>query len=197
MMVASLRRRLGMLVILVSLVTVCSAVAAAQASRSISAAARRLDDFNKQGNKVAIDQMQSEMNGRKPTKEELRRITRLRAEIKEDLEGLQSGYNEIVEALGGKAAAPPTAFAEAVEKIHKRSSRLRANVDIPQPKEPLDLPPFTDERTELRELCLRIFAFLTNPIIETPNVLEVGAAAKAGESLAAVLIISERIRQRK
>lgn len=169
------------------------AAAQAQGGRAM-AAAKRVDEFSKQTDKVAHDQMESEMRGRKPSKEELKKIAQAKAETKEDLEALQSSYNEIIGALN--SGGPSADFVLAIAgKINKSASRLRSNVPaIPKPKDPPSISEITDSRAQSRELATKIYRFLTNPIIETPAVVEAEAAAKAGSDLEWIIVLSERLK---
>ncbi len=60
----------------------------AQVSRGVSAAGRRMDDFDNQRRKAEQDRMRGELQGKKPTKEELEAAARIKTETREDLEGL-------------------------------------------------------------------------------------------------------------
>lgn len=184
----------------VSLVAcVFSVCVVGQATRNVSSAARRLDDFNQQTEKVARDAMNREMRGKKPTKEELEKAARIKAETKEDLEGLQAQYNLIVEKLGG--GIPSAEFAaEASAKTNKHASRLRSNIVFPKTPEgavetPVQVP--AETRKRLRELCLKIYEFLTNPMIENPSVLDLKAANSARASLDAILLLSDHLSDAK
>ena len=164
----------------------------AQASRGISAAGRRVDDFTQQTDKAARDAMTREMRGRKPTKEELANAARIKSETKEDLEGLQGQYNLIVEHLSGGTPSPELSAA-ALSKINKHASRLRSNIVFPKPAEDMAETPAVipnDTRKLLRETCTRIYEFLTNPMIENPNVLDLKAADSARKSLDLIITLS-------
>ena len=167
----------------------------AQASRGISVAGRRVDDFNDQRTKAERDAMAREMRGKKPTKEELQNAARIKAETKEDLEGLQRSYNDIVVKLGA-GIVPPEFIVQEAEKVNKFASRLKANIIFPKlENEQAKLVETNDDsRKQLRELCTRIYEFLTNPMIEYPQVLDLDAAAKARESLDSVIAISEKLK---
>ena len=175
--------------------TIFPAESLPQATRNVSAAARRLEDFKQQSDKAERDAMAQEMRGRKPTKEELATAARIKAETKEDLEGLQAKYNLIVEKLSGGGSASPEFVAEATAAINKHAARLRSNIVFPKPDEGAADPPVqipAETRKRLRELCTRIYEFLTNPIIEHPNVLDLKAADSARKSLGLIITLSDR-----
>jgi hypothetical protein len=169
--------------------------AIAQSSRTTNSVGRRLDDFNRQGDRAARDEMNREMRPRKPTKEQLQNVARVKAETKEDLEGLQDSYNEIVVRLKTRDL-PPTFVVEAASKVNKHASRLKLNIAFPKPENESDAKPedlSRDSHKLLLDLCRRIYDFLTDPMIENPQVLDVEAASKARLSLESVIILSERI----
>lgn len=167
----------------------------AQASRGISAAGRRMDDFDNQRRKAERDTMQREAQGRRPTKEELQNAARVKTETREDLEGLQESYNEILTKLSGGEVDGAFAI-EATARINKYANRLKANIAFPKPQEqserkPVEIAP--DTRRYLRNLCTRIYEFLTNPMMENPNVLNVGAAHSARDLLDAIIALSDSV----
>ena len=167
----------------------------AQVNRGISAAGRRMDDFDNQRTKAERDAMNREMSGRKPTKEELRNAARIKAETREDLEGLQQSYNEIVTHLSGGATPEISFVAEATAKVNKHANRLKANIVFPAPAKEDERKPVGitgDTRKHLRDLCTRIYEFLTNPMIENPNVLDLEAANSARSLLDAIITLSDR-----
>lgn len=165
----------------------------AQATRGVSAAGRRMDDFDNQRTKAQRDSMTREMRGKKPTKEELQNAARIKAETKEDLEGLQESYNEIVVKLNAGGTVPAPFIAEAATKVHKHAARLKANFAFPKPEkeEEAKLPDINgDTRKQLRDLCTRIYELLINPMIESPQVLDLEAASSARHALEAILFLS-------
>lgn len=171
----------------------------AQASRGISAAGRRMDDFDNQRTKAQRDAMAREMRGKKFTKEELQNAARIKAETKEDLEGLQESYNEIVVKLNGGSTVPTAFIAEAANRVHKHAVRLKANVAFPKPEmdEERKLPGVGgDTRKQLRELCTSIYELLTNPMIESPQVLDLEAASSARNALEAIIVLSDDLSKR-
>ena len=167
----------------------------AQATRNASAVGRRLDDFNRQSEKAARDELTREMNGRKPTKEELREAQVKKAQIKEDFETLQASYNDIVSRLQAREPLTNSYIAEVTDKISKSGHRLRHNIDFVDKKDdavkksagPTPVP-------TIKTLCVHLHAFLTSPIFET-GVLDVAEAKKASETLEKIIQTSESLRQ--
>ncbi|MGQ0542043.1 MAG: hypothetical protein ACT4O9_09370 [Blastocatellia bacterium] len=185
--------------ILAVLLSVAAAEINAQATRSLSNLGRRLDEFNKQNDKVARDEMNREMNGRKPSKEELQRAARIKSETKEDLEALQTEYNEIALKLNARVKIEDSFVRNITGSIHKHASRLHSNMVFPKPEENEVRAPSksvqADVRLQLKDLCSRIFDFLTNPMIENPNIIDISSAKSARLSLESVIEISNRIRE--
>lgn len=181
------------------LLSVAAAEINAQATRSLSNLGRRLDEFNKQNDKVARDEMNREMNGRKPSKEELQNAARIKSETKEDLEALQAEYNEIALKLNARVKIEDSFVRNLAGSIHKHASRLHSNMVFPKQDENEIRPPIrsvqADVRLQLNDLCSRIFEFLTNPMIENPNIIDISSAKSARLSLESVIEISNRIRE--
>lgn len=168
----------------------------AQASRGISAAGRRVDEFDNQRRKADRDSMDSEMRSKKPSKEELRNAARIKAETKEDLEGLQQAYNDGVAKLSSGQVLVTDYVAEAAKRINKHSTRLKINIAFPKPEteQQSNTSEVTgDTRKQLRELCVRIYGFLTNPMIENSAVLDVEAAVSARQLLDGIIDLSDRL----
>jgi len=166
----------------------------AQVNRGISAAGRRMDDFDNQRTKAERDAMNREMSGKKPSKEELQNAARIKTETREDLEGLQQSYNEIVTRLSGARMPESSFIAEAAAKVNKHANRLKANIVFPKPEKEDEPKPIAipgDTRKQLRDLCSRIYEFLTNPVIENPNGLDLEAANSARTLLDAIITLSD------
>lgn len=189
-------RTLSLIIALV-FVFVLSADAYTQASRGgISAAGRRVDEFDHQRRKADRDSMDSEMRRKKPSKEELQNAARIKAETKEDLEGLQKAYNDAVAKLSGGQVLEIEYVVAAAEKINKHATRLKANIALPKPEERLQAKPIEvtgDTRKQLRDLCARIYELLTNPMIENSAVLDIEAATSARQLLDGIIDVSERL----
>lgn len=170
----------------------------AQSSRSSTSVGRRLDDFNRQGDKAARDAMDREMRSRKPSKEELQNAARIKAETKEDLERLQDLYNEIVVRLKVRDI-PSEYIVEAASKVNKHALRLKANIAFPKPDNDDEVDtakPSGDSRKLLLELCTNIYELLTNPMIENPQVLDLQSSTKARKVIDSIIVISGELSSR-
>lgn len=173
---------------------------AAQATRNINSSARRVEEFNKQSENVSRDQMRGEMGAKKPTPEELRRAKAANAQITEDLEALQSGYNEIVGKLQSKETVTNAFLVETGSRIHKHASRLRSLIKFPELNDakPGESIPNPDQpvsaRKQLVELCNHILAFFESPMLQNPTVLDVQKAEAARQILDRVIQKSAKIK---
>lgn len=182
---------------LVSAFTVLAYVipAEAQAPRSISSTGRRLDEFNRQSEKVARDELDREMRGRKPTAEERRQTEARKEQIKEDFEGLQAAYNEILTKLHAQEHLSDAYVSDITAKIAKSGARLRHNIAFPERTDGPEKPDASSSPGSIKDLCLLIHKFLTNPVFET-GVLDVIDAGKARDTLDKIIHISESLHQK-
>jgi hypothetical protein len=190
------RRRTQICLALAFTMLSCVIVGNAQTPRTLSSTGRRLDEFNRQSEKVARDELDREMHGRKPTEVELRQAAAKKVEIREDFENLQAAYNEIVTKLRAKQPLNDTYVSDVSGKIAKSGSRLRHNIEFPEkngdgskPKESTQPP------ASLTSLCLLLHAFLTSPVFET-GVLDVIEAGKARDNLDKIILNAESLHQK-
>lgn len=159
----------------------------AQGSGPLTASARRLDEFNKQTDKALKDDKDRQVDGKKAAATELRKTAAVRAEIEEDLNGLQFGYNEIVIKLQSKEAITERFVAEVAGKINKHAERLKRNIRFPKAAtEPNEEPPVQSDLTQrkrLLELCNEVLAFFDSPFFENPIILDIPNAIEARKLL--------------
>lgn len=171
----------------------CVTVADAQTARTLSSTGRRLDEFNRQSEKVARDELDREMRGRKPTPEERRQTQARKEQIREDFEGLQAAYNEIITKLHAQEHLSEAYVSNISAKIAKSGARLRHNFAFPERKAG------GSEKSEassplgaIKDLCLLMHKFLTNPVFET-GVLDIIEAEKARDTLDGIIQTSESL----
>ncbi len=173
-----------------------------QSSRSSAPSVdRRIDRMNRQGEEYERDKLRGELDGKPATSKDRRRAQELATQVKQDFEGLQAGYNQIVLAMASKKPLNYDSVIAAVVEIKKCSSRLKGRLALPQPKNDLakkvsnDLDSYSREQIEGSLLTLRkhIYSFVTNPLFEAPSVLDVVQAKKAGDDLESIIDLSERI----
>lgn len=169
------------------------------AQRTPSTVDRRFEEFRKQSEKSAHDDMQNEMNAPKLSKKEAQiEAARLRTEIREDLEGLQSGYNAMVVRLRDVSALESDFVRASAEKIYKHAFRFRSNIRLPKidgsSEVSIGLEELKAPRIELKELCTKIYALLTSPMIDNPNVIDLTKAESMRKTLDSIILNSERLR---
>lgn len=121
----------------------------------------------------------------------------IKAEIEDDLNGLQSEYNEIVTALQTKVESIDNFAMGSAAAVRKRAIRLKANLALPEADDDKekDLSEHTTENTRqsLKSLCMHIYAFITNPIFDAATGFDLKQAAKAHQDLGKVIDLSGRI----
>ncbi len=175
----------------------CVVTADAQSARTVANAGRRIDEFNRQTEKVARDELGREMLGRKPTAEERRQAAAKSSQIKEDLEHLQDAYNELVAKLQAGGPVDNAYFAGIDAKIVKSVSRLRHNIAFPEKSgDSIEKDDQTEPAPSVRGLCFYLHAFLTSSLFEKP-VVDVVEAGKALDLLDKIIRSSERLRQNR
>lgn len=171
-----------------------AATADAQATRTLSSAARRLEEFNRQNEKAARDDLDREIAGRKPSREELQREAAKKAELKKSLEDLQAAYNEIASTLNARRPPSKQFVLETTDRVLRITHRLRSDLHLPEPltqksaavsKQPPEI--------SLRSLCVQIYTFLTSPIFETPAVYDLEKSIAARGTLDWIIRAAETL----
>lgn len=180
------------------LLTACYLPANGQSTRSIGTTGRRIDEINKQAEKFQRDELNREMRGKRLSEEELKERAARKARIEEDLEGLQTEYNNIVEKLNLRETIGPAFASEAADRIHERASRLRHDLifhDKPADDNAETLPARPDGGSvSLHKLCTEIHAFLTSPVLDNPAIVDVRESARTRDTLDRIIQISDILR---
>jgi hypothetical protein len=121
------------------------------------------------------------------------------AQVRHDFETLQAAYNRIALALSPKrAAGAPGSLTDAVAEVNKCASRLRQSLALPRPKEDVTVkagPAHTATEDPLASLGRHLHGFLTNPLFESPGVLDVGQAERAARDLERIIELSDAIKR--
>ena len=175
------------------------------AQRPIYPIDRRVEQINRQNREFEREEMNRDMKGdRKKGAEEIKRAQAIKAQIRKDLESLQSEYNKIVMNLQASGGQPEFKFVnETAATVKKNALRLKDNLAFPKPEPE---PPsekdqkgnkseknFANIRQSLLTLCKHIFNFVTNPIFETPTGLNIEQATQARRELDVIIQLSETI----
>ena len=172
----------------------------AQASRSLSNIGRRLDELNRQSQKAAQDELNHELRGKPPSKEELKQAAAKKFRVIHDLEGLQNEYNEIVLKLQTREPLSDHFVIEAANNIHKYSTGLRNDIPFPETAiapgahAPAIAESPRSTKALLLELCSRIHSFVTSAMFDSAAVLDIPVAEKARKDLDDIMRLSDHLR---
>ena len=180
------------------LVTAMEHSAFAQTGRSASSVGRRIEQMNRQGEQYERDKLGRELKGEANSPEERRRAQALAAQVRQDFEKLQAGYNQIVLAMASKEGFNFDSISGAVAEIKKCSTRLKDNLSLPRPKDDKGQEMVSEAVTGqtdelLMTLRKHLYNFLTNPLFESPEVLHVEQAGKASRDLERIIELSKNI----
>lgn len=170
----------------------------AQTGRSATSVGRRIEQLNRQGEQYERDKLGREIKGEANKPDERRRAQALAAQVRQDFEKLQAGYNHIVLAMASKDGFNYDSISGVVAEIKKCSTRLKDNLALPLPKDDKDQDVGSEVvtgQTEEQLMALRkhIYSFLTNPLFESPEVLNVEQAGKASRNLDGIIELSKSL----
>jgi hypothetical protein len=159
---------------------------------------RRIEEINRQTTESERDALNRELRGDSKRTENAKQKQALREQIKKDLEGIQSEYNQIVLNLKPNADVSRDFLIETAGNIKGYAARLKINLALPEAKDEKskDAPEEKPEnaRQTLLALCKHIYNFVTNPIFETPTGLDIEQSSRAQKDLEAIIQISEKIK---
>ena len=176
------------------LVTAMENAAFAQTGRSATSVGRRIEQINRQGEQYERDKLNREMKGEADDPNKRRHAQALAAQVRQDFEKLQAGYNQIVLAMASKEGFDYDSISGVVAEIKKCSTRLKDNLSLPRLKDDKGHEAVTGQTEEqLMTLRKHIYSFLTNPLFESPEVLDVEQAGKASRNLDGIIDLSKSI----
>ncbi len=130
-----------------------------------------------------------------------RRLDALMAQIEEDFNRMLSLHNEIVRAIDSAKPLDYHFVSEATGEIRKRASSIQTNINLtPAPEEikPAELTANTNEvemKDALVKLCKQIRSFVTNPVIDQPNLIDADKLAVAKRDLESVIQLSTQLKR--
>lgn len=140
------------------------------------------------------------------TKANLERIDQKRVaaaiqQVKEDFKQIQIVRNEMVRNLLANKPLDYNLIADRTGEIHKRADRLKTYLmppvpdkDIEQHKSQIEFN--NDEvKDALVRLCNLIAGFIDNPVLKTPDKVDVEQSAKAGSDLLMIIELSGNIKR--
>lgn len=180
------------------LVAATEGAALAQRGRELGAA-RRQDQMNRQAAEFERDHMNRDLDPAAAAAEDRKRAQATTAQVREDFESLQAGYNRIVLAFSAKRSAESAGSLPAVvAEVNKCATRLKQNLALPRPKDereqkPRAAPDAADD--PLASLGKVLHSFLTNPLFESPGVLDVGQGERAARDLDRIIELSDGLKR--
>ena len=130
-----------------------------------------------------------------------RRLEALMAQTEEDFNRMLMLHNEIARAITANKPIDYHFVAEATGEIRKRATSIQSNLVLSPPAEemkPIEMPAETTEpemKDALIKLCKQIRSFVTNPVIEQPNVVDVEKMAAAKRDLESVIQLSSHLKR--
>jgi hypothetical protein len=165
-----------------------------------TAAGRRTDTLNRQGEQYERDHLGRDVKAPAASAGERRRAKDLAGQVRRDFEGLQSAYNKIVLAMAPGARPDPDSLMDSVAEVKRCAARLRDNLALPRVEkdgEDRARDAAGEEPLEQSLLKLRkhVYSFVTNPLFEAAPALDVKQAERAGRDLDIILGLSEAIRR--
>ena len=129
-----------------------------------------------------------------------RQIEALMAQTEEDFNRILTRHNEIARVLSSDNALNYHFVSEATGEIQKRASRVQSTLALRLSEEETKsekLEEFKDSQMKdaLIKLCKQIRGFVTNPVIEQPNTINVEKLADAKRDLDSVIQLSAHLKR--
>lgn len=136
----------------------------------------------------------------KDTESESVRLSRFK-KIKDDFRDLQALNNKMMANAWMQDALDYSAIADVVSKIRGKANDLKDGLSLPQSENPqtsLKMPSVTTVRHFREELLLldkTIMRFVTNPVFQAANTVDVNLAKKASDDLEHVIVLTLDLKQ--
>jgi hypothetical protein len=134
----------------------------------------------------------------KDTEPEAVRMSRFK-KIKDDFRNLQSLNNSMMADAWSKDTLNYSAIAEMVSKIRSKAKDLRQSLLLPEPEETKPEIPVVNTVRQFREELLlldkTIMRFVSNPVFQVANALDVNEAKKASRDLEQVISLTSHVKQ--
>lgn len=187
------------------IILLLSVSAPAFAQRSAPGGPPRIDKRNNAARQRQQDEQSREWQlrnfGNPSVIKDRRKLEALMAQIEEDFNRMMSLHNEIVRALDSKKPLDYHFVSEATGEIRKRASSIQTNINLtPAADEvkPAEMAANTNEvemKDSLVKLCKQIRSFVTNPVIEQPNLIDAEKLAAAKRDLESVIQLSTHLKR--
>ena len=128
-----------------------------------------------------------------------RRLDALMQQTEEDFNRILKLHNEIARALSSKNALNYRFVSDASAEIRKRASGVQSRFKL-RPEEGYASPKMeeindTQMPEALIKLCKQIRSFVTNPVIENPNTVNVEQLKQARHDLEDLILLSGQIKK--
>lgn len=128
------------------------------------------------------------------------RLSRFK-KIKDDFRDLQSLNNKMMADAWLQDTLDYSSIAEMVSKIRGKANDLKEGLSLPESENPvpdLKMPAVTTVRQFREELLLldkTIMRFVTNPVFQAANTMDVNLAKKASDDLEQVILLTLDLKQ--
>ncbi len=157
---------------------------------------RRTEVMSRQEGDYEIEKSSRDLKGPKDPADR-RRVQEIAEQIKHDFEGLQESHNQLVLFMADKEGLDRQhdSILRAVAEIKKYSTRLKTNLALPKPQQEKARVGIRNDQIEESLMSLRkhIYDFVTNPLFESPGVLDLKQGRKASGDLDRIIELSEII----
>ena len=136
----------------------------------------------------------------KDNESESMRLSRFK-KIKDDFRDLQSLNNKMMADAWLQDTIDYSSIAEMVSKIRGKARDLKEGLSLPASENPqtvLKMPTVTTVRQFREELLLldkTIMRFVSNPVFQAANTVDVNLAKKAGDDLEQVILLTVDLKQ--
>jgi hypothetical protein len=136
----------------------------------------------------------------KAPESESARLSRFK-KIKDDFRDLQSLNNKMMADAWVQDTLDYSSIADMVSKIRSKAKDLKDGLSLPEHENPqtaLKMPAVTTVRQFREELLLldkTIMSFVTNPVFQAVNAVNVDLAKKASEDLQQVMLLTVDLKQ--
>ena len=130
-----------------------------------------------------------------------RRLVALMAQTEEDFKRMLGLHNELVRSLASTKPLNYNFVSEATAEIRKRAQSIQSNIGLTLPPEEIklvEIPALTSEseiKDGLVKLCKQIRSFVTNPVIDQPNLIDAEKLATAKQDLESVIQLSAQLKK--
>jgi hypothetical protein len=117
-------------------------------------------------------------------------------QLREDFKTLQSLNNRMMAEAWSREQLDYSHIADMISEINGRAARLKSNLALPEPgsakkiNERLSISGLKEFRSALSLMDRSIMSFVTNPIFQRPNLVEIDLAKQARLDLESVISLS-------